>query len=195
MAGLMKDRLIAPEIDRPDSRRLFAQGASAFYIDAPQTRQFVRSFSGRGEAADAFTIPMKTPILKAGDTSRSIQWGHLAVLFKGPTATGQDSPGVKWMRYLMSDAAQTSFPVALSALPATKAGRRAPAVQNDPFFKAWAEATGVPLMNEIGIWSNAPELNTILSEEFQAAILGQKAPDQAIASMQSRMEASMAKRG
>jgi multiple sugar transport system substrate-binding protein len=95
----------------------------------------------------------------------------------------------------MSDAAQTSFPVALSALPATKAGRRAPAVQNDPFFKAWAEATGVPLMNEIGIWSNAPELNTILSEEFQAAILGQKAPDQAIASMQSRMEASMAKRG
>jgi multiple sugar transport system substrate-binding protein len=195
MAGLMKDRLIAPEIDRPDARRLFAQGASAFYIDAPQTRQFVRSFSGRGEAADAFTIPMKTPILKAGDTSRSIQWGHLAVLFKGPAATGADSPGVKWMRYLMSDAAQTSFPVALSALPATKAGRRAPAVQNDPFFKAWAEATGVPLMNEIGIWSNAPELNTILSEEFQAAILGQKAPDQAIASMQSRMEASMAKRG
>jgi hypothetical protein len=64
MVGLMKDRLIAPEIDRPDSRRLFAQGASAFYIDAPQTRQFVRSFSGKGEAADAFTVPIKTPVLK-----------------------------------------------------------------------------------------------------------------------------------
>ncbi len=50
-------------------------------------------------------------------------------------------------------------------------------------------------MNEIGIRSNAPELNTIISEELQAAILGQKAPDQAVASMQSRMEASMAKRG
>ena len=48
----MKDRLIAPEIDRPDARRLFAQGASAFYIDAPVRRgTFVRTFSGRGAAA------------------------------------------------------------------------------------------------------------------------------------------------
>jgi multiple sugar transport system substrate-binding protein len=68
-------------------------------------------------------------------------------------------------------------------------------VQNDPFFKAWAEATGVPLMNEVGIWSNAPELSTILSEEVQAALLGQKTADAAVASMQTRMEASMAKRG
>jgi multiple sugar transport system substrate-binding protein len=53
----------------------------------------------------------------------------------------------------------------------------------------------VPLVNEIGIWSNAPELSTILSEEFQAAVLGQKGADAAIVSMASRMEASMAKRG
>lgn len=195
MTGLMKDRLIAPEIDRPDARRLFAQGAAAFYIDAPQTRQFVRSFSGRGEAADAFTVPMKTPVLKAGETPRSIQWGHLVVLFKGPASTGAHSPGVKWVRHLMSDAAQTTFPVALSALPATKTARRAPVVQNDPFFRAWTEATGVPLMNEIGIWPNAPELSTILSEEVQAALLGQKTADASAAAMQTRMEASMAKRG
>ncbi len=195
MVELMKNRLIAPEIDRPDARRLFAQGASAFYIDAPVTRQFVRSFSGRGEAADAFTVPMKTPVLKAGDTPRSIQWGHVAVLFKGPAVGNADSAGVKWARYLISDAAQTTFPVALSALPATKSARQSPAVQNDSFFKAWAGATGVPLMNEIGIWSNAPELSTILSEEVQAALLGQKSSDAAVASMQTRMEASMAKRG
>lgn len=195
LAGLMKDRLVAPEIDRPDARRLFAQGAAAFYIDAPQTRQFVRSFSGKGEAADAFTLPIKTPVLKAGDTPRSIQWGHLVTLFKGPASEGANSPGVKWMRFLMSDAAQTTFPVALSALPATKTARQSPAVQNDPFFKAWAEATGVPLMNEIGIWSNAPELSTILSEEVQAALLGQKAPEAALTAMQSRMDASMVKRG
>jgi multiple sugar transport system substrate-binding protein len=83
----------------------------------------------------------------------------------------------------------------LSALPVTKTGQKLPIVQNDPFFKNWAQATGVPLTNEIGIWSNGPELATILSEEFQAAILGQKSSDAAIASMQSRMEASMLKRG
>jgi multiple sugar transport system substrate-binding protein len=44
MVDLMEERLAAPEIDRPDSRRLFAQGASAFYFDAPQTRTFLAIF-------------------------------------------------------------------------------------------------------------------------------------------------------
>ena len=195
MADLMKNRLIAPELDRPDLRRLFAQGASGFYIDAPQARAFVRSFSGRGEAADAFTLPIKTPVLKAGDTPHSIQWGHLVVAFKGPGTASAEAPGVKWLNYLISDAAQGSFPPALSALPVTKSAQALPAVQNDPFFKAWIAASGVPLVNEIGIWPNAPELSTILSEEVQGALLGQKAPDAAIVAMATRMEASMAKRG
>lgn len=195
LAGLMKDRLMAPELDRPDSRRLFAQGSAGFYIDAPQARSFARNFSGRGEAADAFVLPIKTPVLKAGDTPRSIQWGHLVAAFRGAPGPTADSGVVKWLDFLMSDAAQGSFPPALSALPVTKAGQAMPVVKNEPYFSAWAEATGVPLTNEIGIWSNAPELSTILSEEVQAAILGQKTPDAAIASMQTRMEASMAKRG
>jgi multiple sugar transport system substrate-binding protein len=195
MVDMMKNRLMAPELDRPDSRRLFAQGASAFYIDAPQARSFARSFSGRGDAADAFVKPMKTPVLKAGDTPRSIQWGHLVAAFKGAGVASADAPGAKWLKYLISDAAQTSFPPALSALPVTKAGQAAPVVQNDAFFKDWAAATGVPLTNEIGIWSNAPELSTILSEEVQGALLGQKTADAAIAAMGQRMTVSMAKRG
>lgn len=192
--GLMRDRLIAPEIDRPDARRLFAQGAAAFYIDAPQGRLFIRTLSGRGEAADAFTRPVATPVLRAGDAPRSVQWGHLVAFFRGPLTTGTDSAGGRWARHLASDAVQTTFPLALSALPATRAGRAAPAVQGDAYFKAWAEAAGSPLPHEIGVWSNAPELSTILSEELQAAMLGQKPAAAAAAAMQSRMEASMARR-
>jgi multiple sugar transport system substrate-binding protein len=195
MTDLMKNRLIAPELDRPDSRRLFGQGASAFYIDSPQARAFARDFSGRGAAADSFVLPVKTPVLKVTDTPHSIQWGHLVSAFKGPATASADAPGIKWLNYLMSDAAQGSFPPALSALPVTKSAQALPAVQNDAFFKAWIGASGVPLINEVGIWPNAPELSTILSEEVQAAILGQKAPDAAIVAMASRMEASMAKRG
>lgn len=195
MTELMKDRLIAPELDRPDSRRLFAQGAAGFYLDAPQARTFARNLSGRAVAADAFTLPMKTPVLKAGDTPHSIQWGHLISAFKGPATDKPDAAGIKWLEYLISDAAQTVFPLALSALPVTKSAQASPLVQNDPFFKAWGEATGTPLTNEIGIWSNAPDLSAILSEEVQAALLGQKKPDEAIVAMHSRMEASMAKRG
>lgn len=195
MVGYMRDRLIAPEIDRPDARRLFAQGASAFYIDAPQGRQFIRTFSGRGEAADAFTLPMRTPVRTAGLVPNSIAWGHLAVLFQGAATQGPDSPGARWIRYLISDQVQTSFPIALSALPATRTGRAAPAIAQDPYFTAWAAATGTPLNGDLGIHSNAPELNTILSEELQAALLGQKPARAALTAMRTRMEASMTRRG
>jgi multiple sugar transport system substrate-binding protein len=195
MAGLMKDRLIAPEFDRPDSRRLFGQGGSAFYIDAPAARTFARSFSGKGEAADAFVLPMKTPVLKAGDTPKSVEWGHTVVMFKNASAIGPDTPAAKWMKFLLSDGVQTTLPLQLGGLPVTTAGRAAPAVQSDVFLKAWAGTVVQAMKHEIGIWSNGPELSTILTEEVQAAILGQKTPDAATASMQTRMEASMAKRG
>jgi multiple sugar transport system substrate-binding protein len=195
MTDLMKNRLIAPELDRPDSRRLFAQGASGFYIDVPQARAFARSFSGRGEAADAFVLPVRTPVLRVGDIPRSIQWGHVVCAFRGPATAGADAPGMQWLKFLMSDAAQGSFPPALSALPVTRSAQALPAVQNDAFFRDWIAASGVPLSNEVGVWPNAPELSTILSEEVQGALLGQKSPDAAIVAMAERMQVSMAKRG
>ncbi|MEO7244730.1 MAG: extracellular solute-binding protein [Rubrivivax sp.] len=193
MAGLMKDRLIAPEIDRPDARRLFAQGTAAFYIDVPQARTFARSFSGRGEAADAFVLPMATPVLKVGDRSRSIEWGHVVSLFSS-APVAKDSPSAQWVRYLLSDAVQGSLSLKLGGLPGTRAGRAAPAVQGDAFLKAWAAAVGTTGKHEVAVWSNGPELSSILAEETQAALLGQKNAAAAMAAMHSRMEASMAKR-
>jgi|GEM_PF-760353 len=193
MAGLMKDRLIAPEIDRPDARRLFGQGAAAFYIDAPAARTFARSFSGRGEAADAFVLPIPSPVLKAGDRARSVEWGHVVSLFSSQPLA-KDSPSAQWVRYLLSDPVQGSLPLQLGGLPATRSARAMPAVQGDAFLKAWAGAVGSTMKHEIGIWSNAPELSAILTEETQAAVLGQKSGAAAAASMQTRMDASMAKR-
>ena len=195
IAGLMKDRLVAPELDRPDSRRLFAQGNSAFYIDAPAARSFARNFSGRGPAADAFVVPIKMPTLKAGDVPRSVEWGHTVALFNSAATRDRNGPGAKWISHLLSDAVQTTLPLQLGGLPVTKSGRAATVVQNDAFLKAWGEATVATGKHEIGIWDNSPELSTILSEETQAALLGQKTASAAADSMQSRMKASMAKRG
>lgn len=195
MAGLMKDRLIAPEFDRPDSRRLFGQGGSAFYVDAPQARTFARSFSGRGEAMDVNVIPMKTPVAKAGDTPKSVEWGHTVAMFRNANAIGPDTPASKWMKYLLSDAVQTTLPLALGGLPVTTSGRSAPVVANDAYLKAWGATVVQAMKHEVGVWSNGPELSSILTEEIQACILGQKTADAATAAMQTRMEASMAKRG
>lgn len=193
MAGLMKDRLVAPEIDRPDARRLFGQGSAAFYIDAPAARTFARSFSGRGEAADAFVQPIPTPVLKVGDRSRSIEWGHIVSLFSS-TPLPKDGPSAQWMRYLLTDAVQGTLPLKLGGLPGTRGGRATSAVQGDAFLKAWAAAVGTTGKHEVAIWSNGPELSTILAEETQAALLGQKSGSAAAGAMHSRMETSMAKR-
>jgi multiple sugar transport system substrate-binding protein len=195
VAGLMRERLIAPEIDRPDARRLFAQGAAAFYVDAPQAKSFIRTFSGRGEAADAFTRPMASPVARAGDTGRSIEWGHTVVMFRGAAAPTRESPAARWLAHLMSDATQTTLPFRFTAIPATKSARARPELQGDAYLRAWSQAAGRTMKHEIGVWPNAPELSTILAEETQAAILGQKPADAAVAAMQTRMEASMARRG
>lgn len=191
MVDLVKERLAAPEIDRPDSRRLTAQGASAFYFDAPQTRTFLRDFSGKGEAFDANVLPMETPVLKAGDKPVSVQWGHLLVQFAPGGEAAADAPADKFLAYLTSDKVQTDFPLKMSALPVTTSAREA--VADDKYLTAWAAATGEARRNEVGIWSNAAELTQIIGEEAQGAMLGQKSAADAIAAMQARLTESMAK--
>lgn len=191
MTDLVKERLAAPEIDRPDSRRLTAQGMGGFYVDAPVTRTFLRDFSGQGEKFDANVLPMQMPILKSGDKPVSIQWGHVLSMFApGATATADDAAS-KFLAYATSDAMQEDFPVALSALPTTKAARAA--VASDQYLTQWAAATGTPRLNEIGIWGNSGDLTNIIGEEVQAALLGQKSVDDAITAMQARLTESMAK--
>ncbi|MFN3685393.1 extracellular solute-binding protein [Salinarimonas sp.] len=194
MTSLVRERLAAPEVDRPDSRRLFAQNAAAFYFDAPQARTHIRTFSGQGEAIDPIVRPITTPVLAQGDTPRSIQWGHLVAL-AGADNANPDSPAARFIDHLVSEEPQTTYPIQQSVLPVTLAARAAPTVRDDAYLSAWAAATGEPLRNEIGIWSNAADMTTIIGEEVQSALLGQKTPEEAIAAMQQRLASSMAQRG
>ncbi|MFL5205139.1 MAG: ABC transporter substrate-binding protein [Microvirga sp.] len=192
MVSLMKDRLAAPEIDRPDARRLVAQGASAFFFDAPQARTHLRSFSGQGPAFDANVLPLSTPVAVAGKEPASIQWGHLLVQFSADGKAKADAPASQFITYLTSDDAQSKFPLEQSALPVTKSARANPKVTGDAFLTAWAKAAGNPRRNEVGIWPNAAELTQIIGEEAQGALLGQKSVDDAIQAMHKRLETSMA---
>ena len=190
MVELMKERLAAPEIDRPDARRLVGQSASAFYFDAPQTRTFLRDFSGQGQAFDKNVLPMHTPVLNEGDAPLSIQWGHLLMAFAEGGTEAADAPPAKFLSYVGSDAVQLDFPLALSALPATKSGREG--AKDDAYLTAWAAATGEARTNEVAIWPNGADLTNIIGEEVQAALLGQKSVDDAIAALQKRLTESMA---
>jgi len=187
MASLVKERLAAPEIDRPDARRLFGQGAMAFYFDAPVARTFARQFSGRGEEIDAAVKPVPTPVLGDGDTPVSIQWGHV-IMPLGEDNASADAAAIKWMMHLLSDAALVDYAVDQSALPVTASGIAAERVQNDAYLSDWAAASIEPRRNAIASLDNGPAVSAIIGEEMQAAILGQKTPAEAASSMQSRLE-------
>jgi len=191
MTELVNEDLASPEIDRPDSRRLFAQNESAFYFDAPGARSHIRTFSGQGEAFDQYIQPISTPVASEGDTPHSIQWGHLLVMFDEDGAPAEDSVQAQFIEYLISDEAQELYFEMRGVPPVTKQARASDLVQKDAYTADWGEAAGEPLRNEIAPWPNAAELTTIIGEEVQAAILGQKEPAQAIADMDSRMQDSM----
>ncbi|OHV77087.1 ABC transporter substrate-binding protein [Rhizobium sp. LCM 4573] len=195
MVGLMKDRLSAPEIDRPDARRLMGQNAAAFYIDAPQSRAFLRSFSGQGKDFDKNVQPMGVPVQNAGDEPKSIQWGHMIISFAQSDPANKDDANMQFVAYLADNAVQTQFPVEQSALPGTVEARQAPGIVDDPYLSDWAKFNKSPVMNEVGIWPDGAELTQILGEEVQAALLDQKSADDAIASMGKRMAAVMSKAG
>jgi multiple sugar transport system substrate-binding protein len=195
LVDLIKNRLIAPEIGRPDARRLVGQSASAFYLDAPQSRTFLRSFSGQGPAFDVNIKPMQVPSAKAGDQPVSIQWAHLIISFGQSNPPTKDDANMQFIAWLGDDVVETQFPVEQSALPGTLSARANPIVANDAYLTAWAKNNAHPLRNEVGIWGNGGELTDILAEEVQAALLGQKSSDEAISSMGTRMKASMTKAG
>lgn len=192
LVDMMKERLIAPELDRPDARRLFAQGKAAFYADAVQARAHLRQFSGRGAEFDSAIKPMSMPVLKAGDPSHSVEWGHTLVMFNGGD-TKPTGPAAQWLQYVISDAGQVDYALRQGVLPVTKSARANPRVQSDKYLADWAAAEGAPVRNDVSAWPNAVDLTRILAEGIQAAILGQKSVDAVTAEMEAQMTASMAK--
>lgn len=191
LSDLVRDGLAAKDVDRPDARRMYAQNQTGFYHDAPLARGFARSNSGKGTDFDSNVLAMATPVLSAGDTPQSFAWGHLLTFFGDAKKLNLNSPPVKFASHLaLTDASQLAyfkdqglFPVTNSAL-AQLAG--------DPYVVAWTKGAANAELDEISMWPNAAELTSIVGEEVQGAMLGQKPAQAAIESMAKRLETKIA---
>lgn len=191
LTGLVKDGLAAKDIDRPDARRLYAQHQTGYYHDAPLARGFARNNSGRGAEFDPFVWAMATPVLKAGDKPQSFAWGHLLTMFpQGGKVEAQSAPARLAAFLALNDANQLAyfrdqglFPVTTTALAQLSA---------DPYVTAWTRAAHTAERDEISRWPNSADLTTIVGEEVQGALLGQKTARASIESMAKRLETKMA---
>lgn len=186
LVSLAKEGLVAPDVDRPDARRLFAQFDVGFYGDAPLARGFARNNSGKGAAYDVNVVAVATPVLKPGDTSRSVMWGHTLAMFKQAATPQKDSAGVKLIDTLVfSDDSQLAYFNEVGLFPVTKTALAK--VQNDAYVTTWVKNAGTALRDEASPWPNASDLTTVIGEEVQSAYLGLKPVDKAITDMGERL--------
>jgi multiple sugar transport system substrate-binding protein len=195
MVALVKEGLAAVDIDRPDSRRLFAQEQSAMYFDAPVARSFARQMSGKGEAYDANVVPMPTPVVKAGDNPRAIQWGHVVSLMKkGNAVPAADSAAAKFLLHITTNPEiQVLYYKNVGLFPTARASLGRPEIASDPYASRWLREATRADRAEVANWDNAVDLTNVIGEETQAAMLGQKTPAAAVAAMAQRLEPLMAK--
>lgn len=192
LADLSREGLIARDVDRPDSRRLFGQNRTAFYHDAPLARGFARDNSGQGSAFDAQVAAVATPVLRNGDPTRSLMWGHLLTLPNPRNARiAADAAGVKLLRHLaLDDETQLRYFRAVGLFPVTRSAIAT--LASDSYVVEWTRNAGTAEMDEPSTWPNAADLTNIVGEEVQAALLQTKPPAQAIADMANRLRRATA---
>lgn len=191
MAELVSEGLAARDIDRPDSRRLFAQHRTAFYNDAPLARGFARDNSGEGRAFDRNVMAVATPTVEAGQAPKSLAWGHLLIF---PGAAGRrvpaDSPAARFVSHLaLNDESQLKYFEAVGLFPVTKTALAR--IRDDAYVSDWTRHAASAEGDEPAKWPNQADIVTVVGEEVQAALLAQKPAAQAVADMAARLERSM----
>ena len=73
--------------------------------------------------------------------------------------------------------------------PVTKSMAAKDEVKNDAYLNGFLQATATARLEETARMANASEIKTIITEELQYALLGQKTAEQAVADMAARLNA------
>ena len=181
---LLSNGYIKMDVGRGDARQLFAQGKMAFYDDAVVAKGQAVNNGVKPEDVVKVCSAMKRPVLKSGDKSQSTMWGHMLVIF---AASQHKEASAEFAKTLVSDEIALEYFEKNGMPPVTKSASELEEVQNDAYLKGFMESTATARLEETARLSNASEIKAIMTEELQAALLGQKTAEAAVASMKSRI--------
>ena len=182
--SLLDKGYIAMDTGRGDSRQLFAQGKIAFYDDAVVAKGQAVSNGVAPEDVVNVCSAMLRPVLNEGDEPQSTMWGHLLVAFEA----SQNKEAVAEMaKVLTSDAIALEYFENNGMPPVTKSAAATDEVKNDAYLSGFLTSTATARLEETASMMNANEIKSIITEEVQAVLLGQKTSEQAAADMESRL--------
>lgn len=184
--SLMEKGYIAMDTGRGEARQLFAQGRVAFYDDAVLAKgQAVSNGVDPDEVVNVCSA-MNRPVLNEGDQPQSTMWGHMLVVFKDSEYKEQ---AAELAKTLVSDEVAMDYFTNNGMPPVTKSAASLDEVKNDAYLNGFLESTSTARLEETARMANANEVKTIITEELQYALLGQKSAEQAVSDMAARLEA------
>lgn len=184
--SLMDKGYIAMDTGRGEARQLFAQGKVAFYDDAVVAKGQAVSNGVAPEDVVKVCSAMERPVLKAGDAPQSTMWGHMLVCFKDSQYKEQ---AAQLAKVLVSNEVALDYFTNNGMPPVTKEAAALEEVTSDAYLSGFMNSTATARLEETARMTNANEIKTVITEELQYALLGQKTAEQAVADMAARLEA------
>lgn len=184
--SLMEKGYIAMDTGRGEARQLFAQGQVAFYDDAVVAKgQAVNNGVDPDEVVNVCSA-MERPVLNEGDEPQSTMWGHMLVVFKD---SEYKEEAAELAKTLVSNEVALDYFNNNGMPPVTKEAAALEEVTSDAYLSGFMNSTATARLEETARMTNASEIKTIITEELQYALLGQKTAEQAVADMAARLEA------
>jgi multiple sugar transport system substrate-binding protein len=181
---LLAANYIRMDIGRFEARQMFAQGKVAFYDDAVVAKgTAVSNGVDPAEVADVCSA-VPRPVLNEGDQPQSTMWGHMLVIFDSSQVKPQ---AAEFAKYLVGEEVAMNYFSNNGMPPVLKSVVNSAAVQNDAYAKGFLEATKTARLEETATLATGGEIKTIITEELQAALLGDKTAQQAVDDMASRI--------
>ena len=177
---------IAMDVGRGEARQLFAQGKVAFYDDAVLAKGQAVSNGVAPEDVINVCAAMERPVMKEGDAPQSTMWGHMLVIFKD---SQYKEAAAELAKVLVSDEVAMDYFENNGMPPVTKSMAESDAVKNDAYLNSFLKSTETARLEETARMTNASEIKSIITEELQYALLGQKTAEQAVKDMAARMNA------
>lgn len=175
---------IAMDVGRGEARQMFAQGKVAFYDDAVVAKGQAVSNGVAPENVVNVCSAMLRPVLKAGDKPQSTMWGHMLVIFKD---SEHKEAAAELAKVLVSDEVAMDYFTNNGMPPVTNSMAEKEEVKNDAYLNAFLKSTATARLEETARMSNASEVKSIITEELQYALLGQKDAAQTIKDMAARL--------
>jgi multiple sugar transport system substrate-binding protein len=187
---LLDKGFIKMDLARADVRQLYTQNKVGFYDDAILALGLLKTAGVADADLGKHMQPIPRPVLKAGDVPQSKMWGHLLVIYN--TATDKNK-AADFIRNLVDKETSLNYFKEGGLLPVKKDVIADETIQGNDLAVKWLNITETSRRGDTEMYNQKKELDSIIVEEFQAAMLNAKKPQQALDDAAARIKTTLGK--